>query len=177
MSTTEELLEDGYPTDATLDRVRAWTGTYGDLFALVREIWRYRDAGFWHEDKHELETVFQISTAGWSGNESLIAALRANRGFWAFTWHSEQRGGHFIFNLSNERATKAVPSVPSESASARITALESQAAQDKARIGELEKAIGEWRMSYSNKAAGFCRATSSGSRSTHRRCPSPAGSP
>ena len=37
--TTEELWDDGYPTDAALDLINSFTGTHAELFALVRMLW------------------------------------------------------------------------------------------------------------------------------------------
>ena len=41
-----------------------------------------------------------ISTAGWSGNESIIYAMQNNKSMlWNLTWVQSRRGGHHIFEL------------------------------------------------------------------------------
>jgi hypothetical protein len=45
---------------------------------------------------------FDISTAGWSGNESLIRAMEKNSFMWATTWVQSRRGGHYIFEIDND---------------------------------------------------------------------------
>lgn len=89
------LDDDGYPTDEALDIVAAWPHTdIPGLIAFVRDLWRYPN--FWTDDGDRL----CISTGGWSGNESLIAAMQRNRMFWIMCWYRSMRGGHYDFDLS-----------------------------------------------------------------------------
>lgn len=99
---------DGYPSEEELTRVRTWP--YGDLpglFAYLKERWAYADMGYWVEEneaaKDAIDTahvkVYRISTAGWSGNESLIEAMQENPVLWAICWYSARRGGHFEFHV------------------------------------------------------------------------------
>ena len=45
-----------------------------------------------------------VSTAGWSGHEELIQALRESRSsFWLLNWISSNRGGHHVFDMSSAR--------------------------------------------------------------------------
>lgn len=86
---------DGYPEDDDIKAVEAWP--YQDctgLLAFVESIW-WPDGGAWgwtQEDR-----TYNISTGGWSGNEEIIGALRANYMFWAICWQQSRRGGHYIF--------------------------------------------------------------------------------
>lgn len=107
----EYLDEDGYPTEAVLDIIKNWPHEKGwtELLAFVRELWAYTE--FWREEKNVttidlpnykvVADVYHVSTAGWSGNESLIMALQENWMFWTFCWEQSNRGGHYIFHVKN----------------------------------------------------------------------------
>ena len=83
---------DGYPTTEELEKVVSWPHT--DPWGLVdylKNIWWYperqiRTGPAWVE----------LSTAGWSGNEDIIEALKKN-GFWFLYWEKSERGGHYRF--------------------------------------------------------------------------------
>lgn len=94
-----------YPDKKELKTIREWNPS--DPWGLVKylmEVWHYdnyirleprwrRDAPNWRRYKR-----FHVSTAGWSGNEDRIEALKENY-FWIFYWQSSKRGGHFIFEI------------------------------------------------------------------------------
>ena len=94
-----DLDDDGYPTEDSLAQVaeaKAWTrDECATLLERVRAIWQYADCGYWSQDGDE----YKVSTAGWSGNESLISALQDNAMFWMRCWEQSRRGGHFVFKL------------------------------------------------------------------------------
>lgn len=106
--------EDGYPTEETLERIRSWpinddSGPL-ELLQYVRDAWYYPDRFFEldapPDDYPDLmrnicgpRRWFYVSTAGWSGNESLIEALQHNVIFWMLCWWSSRRGGHYIFEV------------------------------------------------------------------------------
>lgn len=107
----ELLDDDGYPTEAALDVVELWHWTDAQgWFNFIRSLWAYRSWG-WTEkiEPHELanherykdKTVhrYYVSTAGWSGNESIIAAMQRNEMMWHLNWAESRRGGHYIFEL------------------------------------------------------------------------------
>jgi hypothetical protein len=116
--------DEGYPTEEELAKIREWP--YQDcagLMSYVHELWYLADWG-WHEEDaagwaynhaetHELvyplERMYHISTAGWSGNESIIAALRENRMFWSLCWRSSRAGGHYHFRVHKEGEAGPVP--------------------------------------------------------------------
>jgi hypothetical protein len=105
----------------------SWRPSYEEcrkLMNFVKDQWYAWDWG-WEEfrkdteadlpDRPEEETIpfyvldgekgtyYHISTAGWSGNESLIEAMRANRMFWSLCWVSTRRGGHYEFEVRDGR--------------------------------------------------------------------------
>jgi len=42
---------------------------------------------------------FEFHTAGWSGNEEIIEALRENQMFFALYWKKTYKGGHYYFKV------------------------------------------------------------------------------
>lgn len=90
----------GYPTEETLEAIRAWPGRKGwtTLFAFIREAWRYPD--YWQQDGD----THTVATGGWSGNEDLIAALKDNQIAWLKCWRSSERGGRYVFMVPERKA-------------------------------------------------------------------------
>lgn len=102
--------EDGYPDDEDLAIIQTWPwdhpGGYRSLLNYVKDRWYMADWG-WHEEPgvDVLDgpvTKLNVSTAGWSGNESIVRALQENTMFWCMCWEQSRRGGHFIFELKPE---------------------------------------------------------------------------
>ncbi len=99
---------DGYPTDETLDAISEWD--YHDFPALMEFV-----ASAWKWDGLEnkpsrIEPLFDKqyeddgcwwtgATGGWSGNESLVAALDANMMFSAMCWRASIRGGYHEWHV------------------------------------------------------------------------------
>ena len=102
----ELLDEDGYPTDAALDIIQLWHFTDAKgWFKFIESIWHLRSWG-WSEgiqpdefDSQEWVYLYNISTAGWSGNEAIIHAMEKNEMLWYLNWVQSRRGGHYIFEL------------------------------------------------------------------------------
>ena len=87
---------DGYPDDQELARIQVWpTEDFRGLMEYVRSLWWNADWG-WTQG---MEDHYQISTGGWSGNESIIEALEMNSLFWSMCWVSSRRGGHYEFEV------------------------------------------------------------------------------
>ncbi|HXF71676.1 MAG TPA: hypothetical protein VNO79_03585 [Actinomycetota bacterium] len=95
---------EGYPTEQDLATVANWPAADPEgWFAFVRERWWAADWG-WREysglDKWGRPVrVYALSTAGWSGNESLIDAMERNWMLWGKTWVLSRRGGHYEFHV------------------------------------------------------------------------------
>lgn len=86
---------DGYPDEIELQRIKEWPATdLLGLMAFVENLWWMPDWG-WRKKGN----IYSISTAGWSGNESLVKAMHENWMFWTFCWQSSRRGGHYEFEV------------------------------------------------------------------------------
>lgn len=104
----EDMLdEDGYPTEAALEVVRIWHWSDPKgWFEFIKSIWHLASwgwdegeepGGWWNSEKKVYQ--YHISTAGWSGNESIIREMEKNDFMWHLNWVQSRRGGHYIFEL------------------------------------------------------------------------------
>lgn len=105
------LDDDGYPTDAALDAIKLWHWTDAKgWFKFIEGLWHLRSWGWSELDephkwrkleqyKDKMVHKYHISTAGWSGNESIIRAMQRNEMMWHMNWVQSRRGGHYIFEL------------------------------------------------------------------------------
>ena len=89
---------DGYPDEQELARIQAWPAEdFRGLMEFVYSLWQYKDLRWgWTQG---MEYRYQLSTGGWSGNESIIGALQLNVMFWLMCWVSSRRGGHYEFKV------------------------------------------------------------------------------
>lgn len=100
------LDDDGYPTDDALEIVKLWHwDDQKGWFEFIKSIW-YMSSWGWDEgeedhewDKNKKVYRYNISTAGWSGNESIIRAMEECDMMWNLVWVQSRRGGHFIFEI------------------------------------------------------------------------------
>lgn len=99
------LDEDGYPTDYCLDLIKDWHWSDSKgWFEFINSLWHLKSWG-WSEQEAIDEITnkkvwcYYISTAGWSGNESIIRAMEENSMMWSLNWVQARRGGHYIFQL------------------------------------------------------------------------------
>jgi hypothetical protein len=110
----DPLDEDGYPTEKVLEYIKRWHfHDARSMFEYIKQLWQYGLDGYWTEeivtkdDYNGLEydeprLRYIISTAGWSGNESIIRAMQENSFMWDLNWVQSRRGGHYIFELRND---------------------------------------------------------------------------
>ena len=103
----EYLDEDGYPSDQALDMIETWDyNDVGGWFKFIENIWHLRSWGWTEHRQAQLDSAdkieYHISTAGWSGNESIIAAMQQNQILWSYTWVQSRRGGHYIFEINSD---------------------------------------------------------------------------
>ena len=105
----EHIDDDGYPTDAALELIEKWhwSDCVG-LLEFIKSIWHLASWGWTEVDASQLSPtdddynkdgsrLLFVSTAGWSGNESVIRAFKANHMAWGLCWIQSRRGGHYIF--------------------------------------------------------------------------------
>lgn len=88
-----------YPEEDDLKLIREWDGAQGwhALMAFIKGIWNYAEWGWSEQHNEDGKLEYHISTAGWSGNEDIIAAMMENKLFWMMAWYQSRRGGHYIF--------------------------------------------------------------------------------
>ena len=90
-----------YLTEEELDKIKCWdVNTKERVFELldyIEDLWQYSDSGFKRRGKNVIG--LQLHTGGWSGNESIIDALRDNTLFWSSYWISAHREGHYYFKI------------------------------------------------------------------------------
>ena len=108
------LDDEGYPTDlalALIEEANPFEKNPHDLMAFVKTLWQYEDWG-WSEKKKKdyfgkKVIIYSISTGGWSGNESLIHALKSNKNFfWTLYWQESKAGGHYKFKIPKKVITR-----------------------------------------------------------------------
>lgn len=89
-----------YPCEHDLKLIREWSGDDpAGWLTFIRGIWWMPDWGWSIEDDAHC-----VSTGGWSGNESIIAAMEDNVSLWFLTWESTRRGGHYEFRVRPTRS-------------------------------------------------------------------------
>jgi hypothetical protein len=114
MTPTEALSEptfdaDGYPTDATLDRIRTWpVVALADMVACMDfagRAWQYEDVWTKEDDWEDPDwpesrkVRYVFSTVGWSGNESVVSAIERNPMLQMMGAWSWRRGGHYEYRF------------------------------------------------------------------------------
>jgi hypothetical protein len=98
--------DNDYPTEVELLRLETWPGQdLAGALDFVKTIWHWPDfashdlrpeeAAVLHA--HPGELYLRLATGGWSGNESIVRALNANRLLRTFTWRLSSVGGLHIY--------------------------------------------------------------------------------
>ena len=91
----EYVDDDGYPTDAALKLVREWdvkdVKEFHDLMLMVKYLWRWANYVIRNNEQYTL------ITGGWSGNESIVAAMKENLLLHIMYWYSSNRSGTHIY--------------------------------------------------------------------------------
>jgi len=107
-----------YPSEPELKAIREWDCIKDPrgLMDYVHSIWAYEDFGWSEEDADdEIDgrrvRRYQISTAGWSGNEEIIDAMQENTMLWPIAWVQSKRGGHYVFEVPLKWGQEKSPEV------------------------------------------------------------------
>ena len=108
------LDQDGYPTDLALtliEEANPFEKNPHDLMDFVKDLWQYADWGWSEKKKKNYDgkkaILYSISTGGWSGNESIISALKNNKNFfWTLYWQESRVGGHYKFLIPKKPISK-----------------------------------------------------------------------
>jgi hypothetical protein len=98
---------DPYPTNTELRIIQRWNilkYTIPDLVEYVKAVWWYPERQFeLRKGRDHLRRracmKLELHTGGWSGNESVICALRRNYLFWSMFWRKTYAGGHYYFEI------------------------------------------------------------------------------
>ena len=90
-----------YPSKEELKIIYSWDFSkepVKDLLDYVERLWWEPNWGFKLTGKRVLK--LELHTGGWSGNESIIEALKYNFMFWSMYWQKSTRGGHYYFTIN-----------------------------------------------------------------------------
>lgn len=84
---------DGYPTEETERAIANWD--FRDIpgwLAYIKASWNHHYGRMWRRGP-----LLKMATGGWSGNESVVEAMRKNSLLWSMLWESSHRGGLEVF--------------------------------------------------------------------------------
>lgn len=90
---------DGYPTEETELAITKWD--FEDVpgwLEYIRQAWNHHYGRMWKE-----KGKLKMATGGWSGNESIIYAMKENYRLWSLLWESSHCGGLEVFKVPNKR--------------------------------------------------------------------------
>jgi hypothetical protein len=102
---TQRLLSDGLKDSEVpswaLEAIRVWPITlgWGKLFELILPFIKRCGDSVPLKDFADNQSVWRLSTGGFSENEHILAALQQNTMFWMLCWQSTSVGGHYEFGF------------------------------------------------------------------------------
>lgn len=83
-----------YPTAEDEARLKEWDANDpAGWLNFASLVWNHHYGRIWEEDG-----LTKMATGGWSGNESILSAMRENV-LWSLLWESSHRGGLVVFRL------------------------------------------------------------------------------
>ncbi len=86
----------GYPTEEALEQIAQYSGDHTELMSQISFL--LKEYGYCRLE--ESSNIWSVATGGWSGNESVIMALKSNRLFWRTCWYLTKRGGYYEFEIT-----------------------------------------------------------------------------
>lgn len=90
----------GYPTEATLRRIRLWPfGDQAGFWSFVKAAWQ--DNGKIRMSQNRIDLI----TGGWSGNESIVHAIGESM-IGSYSWESSHRGGLHRYEIERPKTKK-----------------------------------------------------------------------
>lgn len=116
-----DLTDGGYPTDETLERIRA-AKSPREALELAERAWHWDG---WatrtlrpeelamvrrHHEDEPMPEYFRFATGGWSGNEDIIIALERNFLVLGMCWQLSACGGLHIYELRQPDPADVAPS-------------------------------------------------------------------
>jgi len=102
------MLSPMYPSDEDLQVIESWPPPkYEELLEYVQRRWYYGE-----NYCQQQGSIWVLNTGGWSGNESLVAALRANHVFWSICWMKSERGGRYEFDIPDIEDSPLLREIP-----------------------------------------------------------------
>jgi len=107
-SLEDSLDHELYPTRKALEYILNYEDSIKAPYKLldyIQSLWMFNDWGWKEQETLDMvgspKTRIFLSTGGWSGNESIIEALKKNRRhFWQIFWEESRRGGHYKLLIS-----------------------------------------------------------------------------
>ena len=93
--------DDGYPSAYAHQLLKQWP--FEDpmgWFHLAQKLWHFQH--YFEITESAEKWALRVGTAGWSGNEGLLAAMKQNMPLWSDAWRSSRRGGHYEFEVTKE---------------------------------------------------------------------------
>jgi hypothetical protein len=90
--------KDGDITDETYNTIQTWNLQKG-WNSFIDYIEKCYDKNYGRFEIDKEANMLKIATGGWSCNETVISAMRANILFWSLHWELSKRGGYFEFSL------------------------------------------------------------------------------
>ena len=93
--------EYGNPTAEAIALIENWSSSdiYG-WFEFIFFIWQFPEWG-WYEGVEGRSYRYHLHTNDVASNERLIEAMQRNIVLWTLTWFQSQRGGYYIFEVSD----------------------------------------------------------------------------
>jgi hypothetical protein len=82
---------DGYPSDDTIEAIEKWpTEDFVNCLKFAEKAYQKQHYGVWKKQ----DGWIKIATGGWSGNESIVYALKTQV-YWKFLFLAQTSGGAY----------------------------------------------------------------------------------